>query len=342
MVRRSSAETGDDAVDALVSALRLLGLEANCDRQRADERVLDVAGEQFRVVTKTVVTDADARRMSAGRRAAASVIVADRISEEAKMTLRRSGSNFYDRRGELRIVRPPLILDTTLPSTTSTQLSARRALESQVAKEVAIACLLRPAERHGVRDTASYIQRAPSAVSHAMGLLRAEGLLTSLGEPLVPDLFHELVMVWRRKSVALASLPNRDRTGVSSLELGFDGPEGSSGWALTDTRAAVVWGMPVVASGEYPPDFYVPSQAVARRAVLLLGEAARPDARACTIAVAPVRLVCLRRLAGPSSRAAGSWAVANHIVVALDLAQDRSRGVEILEQWRPDGMTRAW
>ncbi|KAA0235723.1 MAG: hypothetical protein JJLCMIEE_02049 [Acidimicrobiales bacterium] len=113
------------------------------------------------------------------------------------------------------------------------------------------------------------------------------------------------------------------------------------GWALTDTLAAASWGMPIVARGDHPPDFYLPSETELRAARSVLGDASDPNVRACTVAVAPVRLVCLRRL--DHSKTAGErWPLANHIVVALDIAQDRTRGLEALEQWQPQGIVRAW
>jgi hypothetical protein len=99
--------------------------------------------------------------------------------------------------------------------------------------------------------------------------------------------------------------------------------------------------MPVVARGDYPPDFYVPSPTALRRAVALLGEIDDARHRACTIAVAPVRLVCLRRV-DRSQIAGESWPVANHIVVALDIAADKARGLEALDQWQPEEIVRAW
>ncbi len=113
------------------------------------------------------------------------------------------------------------------------------------------------------------------------------------------------------------------------------------GWALTDTLAAASWGMPIVARGDHPPDFYVPSETELRAARSLLGDASDPNVRACTVVVAPVRLACLRRV--DHSKTTGErWPVANHIVVALDIAQDRARGLEALEQWQPEGIVRAW
>lgn len=107
---------------------------------------------------------------------------------------------------------------------------------------------------------------------------------------------------------------------------------------MTDTVAAVAYGAPLVAASGYPPDFYVPSEAVVNRAIATLGTTPRMDERACTVSVAPVRSVCRRRTTLPSE----TWPVASHVVVALDLAKDRARGREVLERWNPEGFSRVW
>ena len=269
------------------------------------------------------------------------LVVADRIAGDAKQTLREAGVSYLDRRGEMRVMAPPLIVDTVVESSLPEMGGFRNSLDSQVAKEVAICCLLQPDQPHGIRQTARLIDRAPSAVSRAMAGLRDDGLLTAAGEPLIPDLFHELATVWKRRAIALAALPAAHARDSQRLGLGLDELERTLGWALTDTRAAVSWGMPILARGDYPPDFYVPSDSVARTARSLLGAADDLAVRACTVAVAPVRLVCLRRF--DHSRSSNErWPVANHIVVALDIAQDQARGLEALQQWRPEGIVRAW
>jgi hypothetical protein len=273
------------------------------------------------------------------RRDLPTIVVADRIAEGAKTAFRKAGINFLDRRGELRIVVPPLIVDARIAGSMTSDSGTSDPLSSQVAKEVAIACLLTPEQGHGVRELAAYIDRAPSAVSNAMAGLRKAGFLTSRGEAAVPELFNELSIRWQREPFALAALPGPTRGRVSGqLELGLERAESTAGWALTDTVGAAAWGMPVVARGDYPRDFYVPTNAELRRARALLGDAQDVGARACTVAVAPVRLACLRRheLVGEK------WPVANHIIVALDIAGDRARGSEVLDQWNPKGIVRAW
>ena len=340
-----------DAVAALLEALGRIGVVTNVlSRESRDlsagekhvDAVVEAAGQRFDVQVASVVTAAQGKSLAGSApRDVPLIVVADRMAADAKRSMREAGVNYFDRRGELRMVSPPLFVDTLVEL--ALPMAGRRSgsLDSQVSKEVAIACLLTPDQPHGIREVARYIDRAPSAVSSAMAGLRDGGLLTSAGEAMVPDLFHALLVVWRRRTVLLASLPSTGAREAQRLGLGLDEPEGSTGWALTDTRAAASWGIPIVAAGDYPPDFYVPSESALRAALSHLGEATNPASRACTVAVAPVRLACLRR-ADHSHTTGERWPVANHIVVALDIAQDQSRGLEALDQWQPEGIVRAW
>ena len=348
MSRRTTATLEQDAVAALSEALGHIGIPTNVLLAQPSAgqvrvgAVIEAAGQRFDVEVKSVVTAAQGELLARSARGEAPlIVVADRIAADAKRSLRDAGVNYFDRRGELRIVSPPLFVHMLVESTLPIAGSGSGSLDSQVAKEVAISCLLTPDQPHGVRPISRYIDRAPSAVSAAMAGLRDDGLLTSAGEAMVPDLFHALLAVWRRRAVLLEELPDTGAREAKRLELGLDEPESSTGWALTDTRAATSWGITIVAGGDYPPDFYVPSESALRAARSHLGEAARPSSRACTVSVAPVRLACLRRV--DHSRTTGErWPVANHIVVALDIAQDRARGLESLEQWQPKGIVRAW
>ena len=339
-----TAALEQDAVAALSEALGRIGIETDvlpADGVLVDAAV-EAAGQRFDVAVKSVVTAAQGELLArSATRNASLIVVADRIAVDAKRSLREAGVNYLDRRGELRIVSPPLFVDMLLESALPMPRSRGGALDSQVAKEVAIACLLTPDQPHGVRQVARYIDRAPSAVSSAMAGLRDDGLLTSAGEAMVPDLFHALLTMWRRRAVPLATLPAVGAREAKRLGLGLDNPEDSSGWALTDTRAAASWGIPIVAGGDYPPDFYLPSESTLRAARSHLGEAANAASRACTVAVAPVRLVCLHRV-DHSATTGEPWPVANHVVVALDIAQDQARGLEALEQWQPERIVRAW
>lgn len=343
MVKHPAGTVEPIGLASLLDALARYGLDARISDDDADGLTIDIAGVRLAVEGRSVVTATEAIELARRwrRRATPVVLVADRIAEAGRETLAAAGINYLDRRGPLRVVAPPLVIDATV-ATESPSAAARSPLVSQVAKEVAISCLLTPDQPHGVREVATFLDRAPSAVSKAMADLRSEGLLTSRNEPLVPDLFQELVSVWRARRFALLAAPSTTlRNNPLAMDLGLGDPAETPGWALTETVAAGAWGMPVVARGDYPPDFYVPSQAALERARRVLGDAAQRDHRACTVAVAPVRVVCLRRTA-PAVSVRGPWPLANHIVVALDIAQDKARGLEILDDWHPTEVTRAW
>ncbi|MGH8952961.1 MAG: hypothetical protein ACRDX9_16280 [Acidimicrobiia bacterium] len=331
----------DDAVVALVQALGRYGLDVETHPE-ADAPAIEVAGCRLAVEARSVVTAAEATELAKRwRRRPTPVVVADRIAEAGREALAAAGVNYFDRRGPLRVIAPPLVIDADVPAP-GERSAPNPPLSSQVTKEVAIACLLTPDHAHGVREVATFLDRAPSAVSKAMADLRNEGFLTSRNEPLVPDLFHELVSVWRVRRYPLRAEPSTSaKNNPLAGDLGLDDPAGTPGWALTETVAAGALGMPVVARGDYPPDFYVPSQAALDRARSILGDAAPSESRACTVAVAPVRVACLRR-AIPPTGARTPWPLTNHIVVALDIAQDKARGLEIVDDWNPTEVTRAW
>lgn len=224
-------------------------------------------------------------------------------------------------------------------STPVAAASTKAAFAGEVGKEVAVVLLENPEAEHGVRELARQVERAPSTVSVALERLRAEGLVTSANEPVVPELFWELVAAWRYETIPLAGLPRPGEGSLNKqLRLGFGhGSAGQGwqldlvGWALTDTVAANAWGMPVVASSGYPPDFYVPSRLVLDRAIAAFGRSETVAERKCTVAVPPAGIACRARVDRPSTE----WPTAPWIVVAIDLARDHSRGREILGRWTP-------
>ena len=330
---------------ALADALTSLGLSVLREvliGNRQVDLLVESAGVELDVKTKPVITAGNGAEIARQDwpEAFTRIWVADRIAAEAKQAFREQGINFFDLRGELRVVEPPLFIDTKIDVEEPYPPARSGPLDSQVAKETAIACLLTPDQPHGVRETARLIGRSPGAVSKAMANLEQVGLLTSRAEPLVPDLFHELAIVWRRKPLALANMPE---PGIEWHDLSADASAGAlpSGWTLTDTVAAQSWGIPLVAPGGYPPDFYVPNRSALHLARSRLGEPESPEKRACTVAVAPTRFAC-RHQFDHSDTSGIEWPVANHIVVALDLAQDKARGMEMVDQWHPKGIVRAW
>lgn len=350
-MRRTHYDVTDEAEQDLRATLAGVGfavggssVEAGSDL--AADFVFQIGGTDVAVAVKPVVTAADASMLiEKARKAGLPLLVAaERIADSARAELREAGVGYFDRRGRLRLVLPGVFVDTDVPGRAphSTEMAP---LSGETAKEVALVLLAEPVARHGVREIARALERSPSSVSTALEGLRAAGLATTANEPLIPDLFWELEAVWRRQVIALADLPRPGearRTDQLGLGLSRGNASGlvldEAGWALTDTLAAAAWGMPIVASSDYPPDFYVPSQTLLTRAVSMLGRAPGPAERACTVAVPPARFACRQRVSLPGE----AWPVASHIVVALDLAKDRARGRDALDHWNPEGLARVW
>lgn len=270
------------------------------------------------------------------------VLVGDRISAAARALLHERGWSWLDLRGSVHLRAPGVLLDTTVRPRTDVP-SPRSG--GRAAREVCFALLRQPQAVVGVRALASRLQLSPASVSAALAQLRAASLVDRQNRPLLPELFWFLADHWDVQRVALSREPV---PGDPDLDLGFpdaadDVVVDKPGWALTDTLAAVAYGARLAGS-EWPPDFYVPDALLLRRAVRVLGRAKDWDDRGATAAVPPVRQVCLVRYEPPPDIVPGThWLLADPLAVALDLAQDTARGLEILEGWTPpDWVSRVW
>ena len=168
MSRRTTAALEDGAIAALTETLTPLGVVANVLSRESwkdglsVDAVVELAGQRFAVVIKSVVTAEHGARLASNvRRGTPRIVVADRIAADAKQSLREAGVNYFDRRGELCIVSPPMIIHTIVESTLPIAGGPGGSLDSQVSKEVAICCLLEPDQPHGVRQVARYIGPSP-------------------------------------------------------------------------------------------------------------------------------------------------------------------------------------
>jgi len=292
----------------------------------------------------SVITPEGAARMiaSADRRrtTVAHVVVGDLITSAAKDALRAAGWGWLDRRGHLVLRAKGVHIDAEVPRDDRQSAGRHKVISGTAAISWATALLLSPDDPPSMREVARRVSISHSAIVAASKRLRDASLIRANGRPLVPELFWALAEEWSTTPVALAEAPSTgDADAYASLNLNLD--DEGPGWAVAGTVGAVAWGAPTAISGAYPPDFYVPSSAVLRQATLRLGQAPRFEDRACTVATAPTPLVCAARF-GRESNEWGQWLFAHGLFAALDLAQDRSRGAEILEDWHPKDFTRVW
>jgi hypothetical protein len=327
-----------------------LGLPVVEDDQldEPDVVLLDADGRYVLVELKRISTPTPAqvsRLVANGERTghpgALRVLVADRIPEAVRVELRSHGWGWLDLRGHLHLAGHGVFVDADVRPVKA-RAERKDVFSGSVGLEVACSLLLDPDTPHGVRDLARRLARSPSTVSEVLGALRRQGVVRQDGVAVIPDLFWETASAWRPHDVPLADLPRPGSGSVNAaLHLGFDDVEAQPGWALTGTLAAAIYGAPVAARSDYPPEFYVPSQAIVRRAMRLLGAAVDADHRRASVRAAPVSAVCEQRV-DPVSQQAKAWAFANEpwplanpLFVALDLARDPGRGREILEGWQP-------
>jgi hypothetical protein len=260
------------------------------------------------------------------------VVVANELPADARDFLRSVGWGYLDRRGRLWFrADGVLINDTDLPPETRQRQTPAPVdpLRGRVALSIGVWILMHPDEPHGVRGLARELGSAPSTAQVAFTRLRDEALIHDDGRPLIPELFWAVADAWRpeRHFVTREPSPNDD---VDLLGLASD----LRGWAVSGDVAAAAWGAPVPVRSGMPPTFYVPSSALPN-ALRLLGTSSDSEAGA-VLSVAPAAALTEHPYdLLPSATPWLYWPVAHPVIVALDLAQDRSRGREILDEWNP-------
>ncbi len=270
------------------------------------------------------------------------VLVANRITDAVRAQLRSHGWGWLDLRGHIHLAGNGVFVDAQVPPVND-RAGRSDAFSGTVGLEVACELLLRPGIPRGVRELSRILSRSPSIVSEVLSALRLDGLAKADSTAVLPDLFWATANAWRIRDVPPAlPIPQAGEASVNAaLQLGFDDVTSAPGWALAGTLAAAVYGAPVAARSDYPPDFYVPSATILKRATRLLGVAPDPSRRRANIRIAPVPAVCAQRVDAADSEArewaSGNteWPLADPLFVALDLATDPGRGREILDGWTP-------
>lgn len=288
--------------------------------------------------TASCATSSPSRRGSPTSRS--HVAVGDLITGPAQEALREAGWGWLDRRGHLFLRGKGIHIDADVSPDHRATAAPHKLISGVAAISWAAALLLSPDDPPSMREIARRVSISHSAIVTASKRLRAASLIRADGRPLVPELFWALAEEWHPRPVALAQEPPVGDAGAYRA-LGVNIDEDGPGWALAGTVGAVTWGAPMAIGSAYPPDFYVPSPTMLRQATRLLGHAPRFEDRACTVAVAPTPLVGTKRH-DRNSGEWGHWRFAHGLFAALDLAQDRARGTEVLADWNPKDFTRVW
>jgi len=341
-----------DAVDALSDALTRAGLQVR--RETPDGPVgpfLFVEGPNRSLTLEVKATSvADPGRVSAMLQESARhrssqslpdavVLVADEVSKASRDLLREQGWGYLDRRGRLWLRTDDLIINDTEIGPQPRHRGEdppTDPLSGRTAMGMSLWMLMHPEQPAGVRALARELDCSPSTAHDALKRLQAVALVRPDNTPLFPELFWAVADRWRPERHHVGREPNPG--DMTALGLGAHGLN----FVISNDVAAAAWGAPVVVHSGQRPDFYVPP-AVLNRAVRVLGSAPVADSGA-TLSGAPIRAVSEETFDHPSHSTPWlQWPLCHPSVVALDLAQDQSRGREILADWdAPQGFVRVW
>ena len=315
--RISADEMRALAIEDLATALTVAGLTV----ERAGKRALKVRLDDVRfdvdVVPVAYATGARADELVANAHPAGRVpvVVADRITADAKDRLADGEWGWLDRRGHLRLRRPGLLVDTDVPATARDTVALEEPIRGRAGVAIAYQLLTHPNE--SISTIRPKLAFAPSTISEALSRLRTAGLVDADGLAVTPELFWALTERWAPERTWLAEEPDATATDTG-------------GWCVSGTIAAAELGAPVVSTST-APDLYVPGPVVVTIAARRYGIARDASVAAASIAVAPASAVT-NETRDPANQ---PWRLAHPVAVALDLAQDRARGREILEDWSP-------
>ncbi len=343
-------------VDTAIEDLRTVGSSARgIDIERSTNGQVTITVNRHRwsasVITRDSISKRDAAELVATGGQGSTIVVANRLSTEAKDLLEQAnegGADFrwswLDRRGDLHLNHPKgsgvINFDTTTLRRGSsargrTGLASPRSdgpIRGRAGISYASALLRDPTAHPSIRAVAAEADMSHGAVGDASKLLRDEGLMMESGAPQTPELFWALADAWGPTRVTpVAAVPTRDqamrlRANANNLD--------EPGWAVGGDTAAAAWGAPVFAAQDRPW-IWVPSEADARRAERALGLTTWDD-HAAVIAVVPTRVVACHRVTSPIPVVPDFLPTIHPLFLALELAQDSSRGHEILDGWTPE------
>ena len=267
------------------------------------------------------------------------VLVADRISADARAILDDANWSWLDRRGEISLrIGTRFFVRRPVTPNIRTAPQSNGPVRSRAGIAYLAAALELPHATPVLRAVARRAGLSHVAISAAKTKLRDANLIDERGRVIEHITFEALSESWKSNVIALTATPNTSNN--VALGVGPNDPA-QSGWALTDTLGAVAWGATLPITADYPPDFIVPTRRVLDRAIHVLGRASSFEIRAATISLAPTPFATDNRY-----RIVGIDHLVTHpLYVALAIARDRSRGPEILAAWNPtgpEGFQRTW
>ncbi|HET9692567.1 MAG TPA: hypothetical protein VFP61_15570 [Acidimicrobiales bacterium] len=312
---------------ALASALERLAIDVVVDDGSSDHISIVMDGRRLtftiRAVAYCTASVADGL-VKMGSRSRATVLVADQVTADARSRLTEAGWSWLDRRGRLHLHAPGVWVDVEIPAIERPGPGRPLApIAGRGGLAVAYWLCAHPDEHISPNRHAAELGIAPSTISTAVSRLRGAGLVDGSARGVVPELFWELADAWPVERTWLIEPPRVEgHTPADPLQ-----PR----WKRSGTAAAAAYGAPVVTRSSGTLELYATGPVEVSIAARQYGEA-QPGGGAASVAVAPVAAVTT--VPGDPAPLVDGWPAAPLLTVALDLAQDRSRGREILTEWK--------
>jgi hypothetical protein len=304
-----------ELIDELQAALATLDIQAEAD---GGTLIVDGIALNPRIEQRAHPTPAALAAMAETQPIRLpAIVVADRISDAGRETLREAGWGWLDRRGHLRIWAHGVRVETSFAGSDSSPRTGNP--WTTVGLEVALAALVDPTNTVTARRVAAVIGRSVGATHELIARFADNGLIgprTHL--PLLPELFWETSAHW--PDDGWTPLPISITELAATLE--------TVDLVRVDERAATLGGARIPAVGDLPARCYISSPQLLRRAQAL---ADHDQPARCWVRPPPTRW--LPEMPDPPSDPVHAWRPAHPIVSALRLAADASRGREIVESW---------
>ena len=237
------------AVDSLAVALGSLGIDVEAVADSAEPRV-ELRVDERRLPLRPIAVAYATGSWAASAVAKAlpgtpCVVVADRITAEARDVLASAGWSWLDRRGRLHLRGLGIRIDTDVASEIR-QASSGPPIAGRAGITVAFWLCSHPEGALSPTKSAPELRLAPSSISVAVRRLAEAGLVDEGGAAVLPELFWELAVLWKPDWAWLIERPQ-----------GPAGRNDDQGWRMSGTRAASALGAPVVAPEDQPWQLYV-------------------------------------------------------------------------------------
>jgi len=221
----------------LLVVLRGLGVRAVqpiCRQTPSAKVVLSREGGSLTaaVVRASQVTGARARELIGSPCDGPVVVVADRITDDARSLLSAAGWSWLDLRGHLHLRGKGLLIDTAVDAAAS-PLTPRRQSPLRGKARLAVAYWLcaHPDEVLSLTGHSADLSFAPSTISTAAAALADSGLVDEGRRAVLPELFWELAAGWRPQWTWLAGPPDPTDHAEAQLALETATPLTVPAWA---------------------------------------------------------------------------------------------------------------